>query len=210
VWSRPAIAGSIPHGRARAHSLPVNYVPVPPGRNRKSGSRRRFSQKTVARKSASQWVGGKVPAIITLITDRQKRRNSLWRCPLCCFHRLHAWTIVGGIPTSSRLRLFGRGGQQIIRRICGPFPDEQPGAGAVTAAGAEDAGRIEERRFLVIVNRDLLRPMALDVECDGSMAVERVEKEGGELCPLPNGRLRAEFEPADVCVLTWENVVGSP
>lgn len=59
------------------------------------------------------------------------------------------------------------------------------------------------RRFLVIVNRDVLRPLAVEIECDFSAAIERISKEEGELLSLPDGRLRTELEPGDGCVLTW-------
>lgn len=66
------------------------------------------------------------------------------------------------------------------------------------------------RRYLVIVNCDVLRPMTVAVECDGAASVERVSKDEGELLALFGGRLRAELEPGDVCVLTWPTVKRTP
>ncbi len=58
------------------------------------------------------------------------------------------------------------------------------------------------RQFLVVVNRDINRPMPLTVELDGSAPVHHVEKDGS-LHAIAGGRFTARVEPGDVCVLTW-------
>jgi hypothetical protein len=71
------------------------------------------------------------------------------------------------------------------------------GQGAVVAI-LSNAGR----QFLVIVNRDITRPMPVTVELDGSAPVHRVAKDGS-LGPVAGGRFEARLEPGDVGVLTW-------
>jgi hypothetical protein len=58
------------------------------------------------------------------------------------------------------------------------------------------------RRFLVVVNRDVNRPMPVTVELDGSVPAHRVGKDGC-LRPLAGTRFQADVEPGDICVLTW-------
>jgi hypothetical protein len=59
-----------------------------------------------------------------------------------------------------------------------------------------------DRRFLVVVNRDINGPMPLTVELDGSAAAQRVEKDGS-LRPVAGNRFEARLDAGDACVLTW-------
>jgi hypothetical protein len=59
-----------------------------------------------------------------------------------------------------------------------------------------------DRRFLVVVNRDINAPMPLAVELDGSAAAHRVEKDGS-LRSVAGNRFEARLEAGDICVLTW-------
>jgi hypothetical protein len=58
------------------------------------------------------------------------------------------------------------------------------------------------RRHLAVVNRDLARTMPLEVELDGSRAVERVKKDGAAE-RFEGNSFRASVEPGDMVLLSW-------
>ena len=59
------------------------------------------------------------------------------------------------------------------------------------------------RRFLVVVNRDINRPMTLTVKLDGSARVDRIDKDGSAQ-PVVTPIHQAQVEPGDVSILAWE------
>lgn len=75
---------------------------------------------------------------------------------------------------------------------------ETEGAGAVVGLLSR-----ADRRFLVIVNRDLHKPMTLRIAFDDSREVRRARRDGA-LQPIGNAPHAAELEPGDVAVLTWD------
>ena len=58
------------------------------------------------------------------------------------------------------------------------------------------------RRYLVVVNRDLHKPMTLRATFDETAAVSLARKDGG-LSPVSNGSHEGPVEPGDVAVFAW-------
>jgi hypothetical protein len=71
------------------------------------------------------------------------------------------------------------------------------GAGALVSLLSNDG-----RQFLVVVNRDVDRPLGVTVHLDASVPAHRVQKDSS-LQPIAGTRLEARIEPGDLCVLTW-------
>ena len=74
---------------------------------------------------------------------------------------------------------------------------ETDGGGAVVSLLVKG-----DQQFLVIVNRDIHKPMALRVQIDPAAAPQRVDKDG-TLHNLAEGRHRVEIGPGDVSILAW-------
>ena len=60
-----------------------------------------------------------------------------------------------------------------------------------------------DQHFLVVVNRDINKPMKLNVAFDGG-GVQRVAK-GGSCQPIGDNRFAGDVEPGDVVAFTWPN-----
>ena len=63
------------------------------------------------------------------------------------------------------------------------------------------------RRFLVIVNRDIHKPMPLVVAVDAASGVRAVAKDGA-LQPVPGTVVVKEVGPGDAAIFTWEQAPG--
>jgi hypothetical protein len=74
---------------------------------------------------------------------------------------------------------------------------ETQGRGAVVSVLAKG-----DRRFLVVVNREINQPMGLRVTLDLAAAAKRVGKDG-TLSPVERGIVENELPPGDVAILTW-------
>ena len=77
----------------------------------------------------------------------------------------------------------------------------KPGSGAVVSLLANG-----DRRFLVMVNRDINSPLSVAIQLDDSPAaadVARVEKDGS-VHALGARRFERELEPGDMAVLMWK------
>jgi hypothetical protein len=76
----------------------------------------------------------------------------------------------------------------------------KPGSGAVVSLLANG-----DRRFLVMVNRDINAPLSVSIQFDHSpqaATIARVEKDGS-MHPLGASSFAKELEPGDVAVLMW-------
>jgi hypothetical protein len=81
-------------------------------------------------------------------------------------------------------------------------------AGAVKSVETEGSGAVvsmlekDDQRFLVVVNRDIHRPMPLRVTFDAA-AGARVAGKDGSLSPLSNNAHASTVEPGDIVVFAW-------
>jgi hypothetical protein len=60
----------------------------------------------------------------------------------------------------------------------------------------------DNRRFLMIVNRDIDARMATAIQFDGSRVIRRIRSDGRE-DELGAGDFRADVEPGDALILGW-------
>jgi hypothetical protein len=108
-----------------------------------------------------------------------------------------------GVFLGAKVLSLGHTGKQLpigTRRYqpAAPIKEVQTeGSGAIVSLLSNGS-----RRFLVIVNRDVNRPMPVTVQLDGSVPAHRVEK-NAVLRPIVGTRLEARIEPGDIYVLTW-------
>lgn len=71
------------------------------------------------------------------------------------------------------------------------------GAGAVVSILSQP-----ERRYLVIVNRDINNNLPLSIRFDAAVGVARLDK-APEVQPLRDGAFDGELSPGDICIFTW-------
>lgn len=71
------------------------------------------------------------------------------------------------------------------------------GTGAVVSLLAKD-----DRRFVVIVNRDIEARMPITIQFDGSRMIRRIQSDGRDE-DLGTGDFRANVEPGDVLIFGW-------
>lgn len=73
------------------------------------------------------------------------------------------------------------------------------GKGAVVSELAQG-----ERRFLVLVNRDIEKPMILKVEYDKAVKMNQIDK-AGRILPLEKTTVTCEVAPGDIQIFMWQN-----
>jgi hypothetical protein len=78
---------------------------------------------------------------------------------------------------------------------------ETDGTGAVASILSKS-----DWRFLVVVNRDINKPMALRLGIDPAVQPSLVDK-NGSLHPIPDGRHRADVPPGDAAIVAWRQAV---
>jgi hypothetical protein len=85
-----------------------------------------------------------------------------------------------------------------------PFQPVSPIRQVKTAGSGAVVSRLANgnRQFLVIVNRDILQPLPVEVEWEAGATVQQVAKDGS-LQALSDRRVQAEIEPGGLRVLTW-------